>query len=130
MKKEIISEKFLCEIWEKHNFANGLKTADGKSIEILSKGEKNQALGGPDYLNAKIKIDKTTLTGDIEIDTEIENWHYHNHHTNKKYNKVILHIIYTNNTKQKFVTTENKRIIPSVAISQFITPNFKKDLKN
>lgn len=128
MKKEIISEKFLCEIWEKYNFAEGLQTADGKSIKIMSKGEKNLGIGGPDYLNAKIKIDNKIFTGDIEIDTEIENWHLHNHHKNNKYNKVILHIVYQNNTNENFVTTDNKRIIPSIAISKFIAPNLKQDL--
>ena len=130
MNKRIISERFLCEIWEKHNFAGCLKTYDGKSIVILSKGEKNKYLDGPDYLDAKIKIDNTTFNGDIEIDTEIENWKNHNHHTNKKYNKVILHIVYTNSTNQKFVLTENNRVIPSIPISDYITPNIKQILTN
>ncbi|HED08699.1 MAG TPA: DUF2851 family protein [Ignavibacteria bacterium] len=128
MDKRIISEKFLCEIWEKHNFVGNLKTFDGKSIEVLSKGEPNKDLEGPDYLDAKIKIDNTTFSGDIEIDTEIGNWKNHNHHKNKKYNKVILHIVYANNTNQKFVTAENKRVIPSISLSEFITPNIKQSL--
>ncbi|MCH8941872.1 MAG: DUF2851 family protein [Bacteroidetes bacterium] len=126
MNKRIISEKFLCEIWEKYNFTGCLKTSDGISIEILSKGEKNKDLDGPDYLDAKIKIDYTTFNGDIEIDTEIENWQKHNHHTNKKYNKVILHIVYANSTNQKFVITENKRVIPSISISDYIKPNIRQ----
>lgn len=112
MNKRIISEKFLCEIWEKYNFTGCLKTSDGISIEILSKGEKNKDLDGPDYLDAKIKIDYTTFNGDIEIDTEIENWQKHNHHTNKKYNKVILHIVYANTyyenkRKHKIIISSN-----------------------
>jgi len=130
LNKRIISEKFLCEIWEKHNFAGSLKTSDGKSIEVLSKGAKNKDLDGPDYLDAKIKINDTTFFGDIEIDTEIGNWKNHNHHTNKKYNKVILHIVYANNTNQKFVITENKRVIPSISLSEFISPNVKQSFVN
>ena len=128
MNKKIISEKFLCEIWEKHDFGKNFKTKDGKSLEILSKGEKNKELGGPDYLNARIKIDNKILIGDIEIDTDISNWQNHNHYTNKKYNKVILHIVYINTTNQKYVITENKRIVPSVALSGYITPVIQQNL--
>ena len=122
----IISEKFLCEIWEKHRFKEPLVTKDGKSIVIVSKGKKNNDLDGPDYLNAKIKIDDKILIGDIEVDTEISNWEKHNHHKNKKYNKLILHIDYSSNLKQDFVITENKRIVPSISISKFITQKDKQ----
>jgi len=121
MKKRIISEKFLCEIWEKYNINDTMQTEDGKSITILSRGDKNNELDGPDYRNVKIKIDNKTLIGDIEIDTEISNWEKHNHHTNKKFNNIILHVTYENKSKQCFVTTENKRIIPSISLSNYIT---------
>jgi len=128
LNKKIISEKFLCEIWEKHNFTEGLKTPDGKVIEIISKGVKNKDIDGPDYLDAKIKINGNIQVGDIEIDTEIENWLKHKHHLEKKYNKLILHLVHKNETRQKYVTTENKRVIPSVALSEFISTSEKQNI--
>ena len=48
---------------------------------------------GPDFFNAKIKIDGTLWVGSVEIHDKSSDWLLHHHDTDKAYDCVILHII-------------------------------------
>ena len=57
-----IRERFIQHIWSKQYLRTGLRTAEGKPLEVLSIGKQNFG-SGPDFLNAKIKIDGTDICG-------------------------------------------------------------------
>ncbi|MDO4755129.1 MAG: DUF2851 family protein, partial [Parabacteroides sp.] len=61
-------------------------------IEILDPGLEN-GNAGPDFFNAKIKIDGTLWAGSVEIHDKASDWLLHSHHLNKAYDNVILHVI-------------------------------------
>lgn len=61
-------------------------------IEVIDVGLSNTN-AGPDFFNAKVKIGDKLWAGNIEIHTSSDQWVKHNHHTNKAYNSVILHIV-------------------------------------
>ncbi|MFR0676628.1 DUF2851 family protein [Dysgonomonas mossii] len=85
-------EDILHYIWKFKLYQKELKTTDGRQIEILDVGLPNTN-EGPDYFNAKIKIDGELWAGNIEIHTSSDQWKVHNHHKNKSYNSVILHVV-------------------------------------
>ena len=60
-------EEFIYYLW-KNNFIdrNELKTCQNEEITILSPGNRNDD-AGPDFSNAKIKIDDTVWAGNVEI---------------------------------------------------------------
>jgi hypothetical protein len=90
---EIIPEEFLQYIWENRLFnADNLQTVNGESLEILNVGKRNTD-SGPDFFNAKIKIDDTIWVGNIEIHKNASDWNRHNHQSNKAFNNVILHVV-------------------------------------
>ena len=72
-------EKLLHYIW-KHKILplHQLFTTDGSQVEIINPGMHNQN-AGPDFLNAKIKIDGTLWAGNIEIHTLSSDWMRHRH---------------------------------------------------
>lgn len=85
-------EEILHYVWKFRLFQNDLKTKDGQLIEVIDVGIPN-ANAGPDFFNAKIKIGDKVWAGNIEIHKSSGDWVRHNHHTDKSYNSVILHIV-------------------------------------
>ncbi|HSM48291.1 MAG TPA: DUF2851 family protein, partial [Draconibacterium sp.] len=85
-------EEFLQYIWENNLFEiDGLQTTDGQPVEIISVGKRNSD-SGPDFFNARVKIDGTIWVGNVEIHRLSSDWERHNHSTNAAYNNVILHV--------------------------------------
>lgn len=68
-----------------------LTTTDGEKLEIIDPGIINHD-GGPDFFNAKIKIDDVVWVGNVEIHTSSSMWKRHGHHHDKLYDSVILHV--------------------------------------
>jgi len=64
----------------------------GEYIDILHPGSHNTD-SGPDFFNAKIRIGDTIWAGNIEIHVHSSDWKRHNHHQDKGYDNVILHVV-------------------------------------
>lgn len=91
-----MTERLLQYIWQFQYFnREGLQTTDGDALEIVCAGtiNKNQ---GPDFHNAKIKIENTILAGTIEIHCKASEWEKHHHHNDKNFRNVILHVVFEN----------------------------------
>lgn len=89
----LMPEEFLQYVWENRLFyTDGLKTVEQEAVEIIQVGKRNRN-SGPDFLNAKIKIDSTIWVGNVEIHKKASDWYSHNHHTDEAYNNVILHVV-------------------------------------
>ena len=70
-----------------------LKTSDGQLLKIIDLGQRNLD-NGPDYINSVIKIGSTVYRGDIEFHLHINDWFVHGHHYDRRYSKVILHVLW------------------------------------
>lgn len=85
-------EEFLQYIWENNLFeVEGLQTTDGLPVEIISPGKRNSD-SGPDFFNARVKIEDTIWVGNVEIHRVASDWERHNHNADAAYNNVILHV--------------------------------------
>lgn len=109
-----ISEEFLQYIWENKLFVQqNLITTSGEKLEIIQVGKRNSD-SGPDFFNARIKIDDTVWVGNIEIHIQASDWQKHNHQADKAYNNVILHVV---ENADKQITRENGEEIPTLVIN-------------
>jgi len=106
-------EEILYYIWKFRLFQKDLKTTDGLPIEVIDVGILNTN-GGPDFFNAKLKIGDEMWAGNIEIHRSSDEWVKHNHHTNKTYNSVILHVVEKANCK---VFNEKGQSIPQCELT-------------
>lgn len=85
-------EELLHYVWKHRIFPlNELTTTTGQHLEIIDTGLANRD-AGPDFFNAKIKIDGVVWVGNIEIHIHSSDWVKHGHHQNPVYNNVILHV--------------------------------------
>lgn len=110
-------EDFLHYIWkfQKYDLAE-LKTEKGKKITIIHPGYHNDD-AGPDFLNARIKIENNLWAGSIEIHKHSSEWRQHKHHLDTAYDNVILHVVYQDD---KPVSYKNKKLIPTLVLKNRI----------
>ena len=85
-------EQLLHYVW-KHKMLplQEMKTTKGLHIEVIDSGLHNMN-SGPDFFNAKIKIDDTLWVGNVEIHDKASDWYLHKHDKDERYNNVILHV--------------------------------------
>ena len=101
-----------------------MQTADGKTLKVFDVGQLNSD-GGPDFCNAKVKIDGVTYLGDVEIHRTVFEWLQHQHQEDPRYNKVILHVVLetTSNTPPTF--TYSGRKIPVLVLGNFLSDSIQ-----
>ena len=105
---KIIPEEFLQYIWENRLFSDeNLQTVNGEKLEIINSGKRNTD-SGPDFFNAKVKIEDTIWVGNIEIHKNSSDWVRHNHQNDNAYNNVILHV--AENVDQKTFRSKGEEI--------------------
>lgn len=107
-----MNEDFLHYIWQQELFSKKLRSVDGDDIEIISTGMHNTD-AGPDFSNARIRLNGTIWAGNIEIHIDSADWEKHRHHQDPAYNNVILHVV-GKFTRQAF--RSNGEVIPTVIL--------------
>jgi len=126
--KNKLPEDLIYKIWEEKRFNQPLTTAEQLPIDILDSGIRNKENAGPDYKHARIKIGNITFTGDVEIDTFHSDWKSHGHNLNQRYNKVILHVVLSNDSSYPFVVTQNGRKVPTLSIESHLNSTIRENL--
>jgi hypothetical protein len=92
--KALFPEVFLHYIWKLKLFDfKDLSTTDGEAIELVNVGSHNHNTG-PDFSNARIRIEETLWAGSVEIHKKSSDWLVHQHQKDKAYNNTILHVVY------------------------------------
>ena len=118
-------EELLHYVWKHKIFPlNELTTTTGQRLEIIDTGLSNRD-AGPDFFNAKIKLDGVVWVGNIEIHTQASDWFKHGHHQNPVYDNVILHVATHINAE---VHRNNGETIPQLQLAcpKYIRENFKE----
>ena len=111
------NENLLQFIWEHQLFKpQDLTTINGENVHVIKQGVLNKN-SGPDFLNAQLKIGENTFYGAIEIHVNEQDWYNHNHHLDKAYNSVVLHVCFSAN---KQVKREDGTITPTVFLKNRI----------
>ncbi|MFW6043713.1 MAG: DUF2851 family protein [Marinilabiliaceae bacterium] len=88
-----MSEEFLHFIWQHKLYNPGVfYTSQDQLLEVIDPGLHNRN-AGPDFFNAKIKLDGILWAGNIEIHKFASEWFRHGHQNDPLYDNVILHVV-------------------------------------
>ena len=107
-----MTEEFLQYLWKFRLLNHELYTRTGETLTILHPGEQNHN-GGPDFINAKIRIEDTIWAGNVEVHMNEADWFRHGHHLDKTYENVILHVVYEEYTGD---STRLKTVFPTLVL--------------
>lgn len=124
-----MQEALLQFIWDNKLFdSNSFVTTDNESIQVINFGYKNTH-AGPDFINAKIKIEDTIWVGNIEVHTKAGDWYVHGHDKNEQYNNVILHVV---NKEDREIFRKSGEKIPAIELDlpQHLINEYSKLLSN
>lgn len=107
-------EELLHFVWKHKIFPlQGLRTTGGLPVEVIDAGLPNLN-AGPDFFNAKLKINGILWVGNIEIHLLASDWMKHGHHRDSAYDNVILHVAETVDCQ---VLRTNGEAVPQMQLS-------------
>ena len=89
-----------------------MHTVDGRKIQVIDQGRLNTD-AGPDFFNAKVKIDGEMWVGNIEIHVRASDWYRHHHDKDEAYDNVILHVVEKDDIA---VHRSNGEVIPQLCM--------------
>jgi len=106
-------EELLHYTWKHKIFPlKALRTTAGQEVEIIDTGQSNPN-AGPDFFNAKVKIDGTLWVGNVEIHQHASDWFTHGHDRDAAYDSVILHVVSDSDCN---VNRTNGEVIPQLCL--------------
>ena len=96
--------------WFAGEFGREWKSADGAQIRIEDFGRWNRE-PGPDFVDARIRIDGREVRGAIELDADARDWERHGHATNPSFREAALHVFMHEPERRFFTRTcENREV--------------------
>jgi hypothetical protein len=115
-----VTERLLQFIWQFQYFnKNELAAVSGENVQIIFPGQYNTNQG-PDFTDAKIKIDNTLWAGTVELHIKTSDWEKHDHQNDSNYNNVILHVVWENDTTTNQVpVVELKNRISKILLQRY-----------
>jgi Protein of unknown function (DUF2851) len=88
-----MTEDFLHYAWRYRRFQiSDLYSTQGQRIEVLHPGEYNRN-AGPDFSNARLRIDDVLWAGNVELHLRSSEWYRHSHQEDPAYANVVLHVV-------------------------------------
>ena len=121
-------EKLLHYVWQHQLLPEGdLLTDRNERVEVIDPGIHNNN-SGPDFFNAKVKVDGTLWVGNVEIHERASDWRRHRHDTDAAYDNVVLHVC---GTIDGTARTTDGRLLPQVSIGvpDYVAANYRELLE-
>lgn len=119
-----MQEIFLHYIWQYQKItALPLKTIQGEALQVLNPGYYHKE-DGPDFFNACLIIENQRWAGNVEIHLKSSDWYHHRHEINKKYDNVILHVVWEHDIA---VFRPDGSEIPVLVLKTYVPDHFLAD---
>lgn len=114
-----MTEEFLHYIWKYRLIDHHLVLTSGDQLHVIHPGTHNSD-SGPDFFNARIKINQTEWAGNVEIHVRSSNWYQHKHQFDKAYDNIVMHVVFEDD---KPVLRQNGNPIPTLELKSHFNPS-------
>ncbi len=109
-----MNEDFLHYAWRYRLFdSENLTSSQGEQLELIDTGRLNRD-SGPDFFEARIKIDGLLWVGNVEIHLKSSDWYRHHHDMDSAYNNVILHVVLEEDMD---IVLSDERLLPCLELT-------------
>lgn len=102
-----------CVWYDQRYSPEGLRSVEGHALRVLSPGWWNHQ-EGPDFKGAQIEFNGVLFSGDVEIHWTASGWNAHGHQRDKRYDDVILHVIFGEKPNPASACTSAGRQVPTL----------------
>jgi len=114
-----MTEEFLHYIWKYKLIDHHLVSTSGEQLSVIQPGSHNSD-SGPDFFNARIKINNTVWAGNVEIHINSSDWYHHKHQLDKAYDNIVLHVVFEDD---KPVLRQDGNLIPTLKLKSHFNPS-------
>lgn len=122
-----MKEDFLHYIWKYQllDFSR-IQTVQNEPVQVIFPGIHNHD-SGPDFLNAKLRIDDQVWVGTVEIHLNSSHWYWHQHEIDENYDAVILHVVWDHDVD---VFMKNNLPLPTLELKHLVSQELLENYKN
>ncbi|MGY8926429.1 MAG: DUF2851 family protein, partial [Flavobacteriales bacterium] len=112
-----MTEDYLHFIWKNKRIPKfDFQLKEHQILTIIDVGEYNEHESGPDFKFGAIQFEGIKFYGHIEMHVKSSDWYKHNHHLDRAYDNVILHVVYENDKE----VIQNGFKIPVIELKEII----------
>lgn len=116
-----VPEHALQCIWYEQLYpADELALEDGRRLRVVSPGWWNRS-EGPDFKNAQIEFAGRLRTGDVEIHMNHGAWAAHGHQDDRRYDRVILHVVWESAPAAVPARNSRGEPIPTLLLGKYVS---------
>jgi hypothetical protein len=121
-----VPEALVQDLWQHQHFdRRALRTTRGTPLQVLDPGTPNMD-SGPDFHNAHVRIGATDWRGDVEIHVASRGWFDHDHHTDPRYNSVVLHVTLASDLWTGGLLREDGSPLPELLLRPHLTTPLRR----
>ncbi len=121
-----MDEYFLHYLWKFQKFEQKpFLLTDGSELTVFYPGHENQN-AGPDFLEAKVRIDNIEWVGAVEVHHKASDWLHHNHQEDKKYHGVVLHVVWV---ADKEIQLPDGTVLPTFQMADYQNGELERDYR-
>ncbi len=108
-----MTEAFLHYVWQYQYFNKAdLATTLGEPVSVFAPGLRNSN-AGPDFFNARVRINNMDWVGNVEIHIHSSGWADHRHDDDAAYDNVILHAVWDEDKK---IYRKDGTLLPTIEL--------------
>jgi hypothetical protein len=115
-----VDERLLQFIWQFQYFNKAeLETTKKESLKVINPGIWNHNQG-PDFMDAKIRINYTLWAGTVEVHVHSSDWKKHRHEGDRNYRNVVLHVVWEDDDAGATIPAlELKNRVPKLLLDRY-----------
>jgi len=96
-----MTERLLQYLWQFQYYNKQSSILDnGDTFQVIHPGRFNTNQG-PDFLEAKIRIEDTLWVGHVEVHVKTSDWFRHAHQFDRNYDNVVLHVVWEHDLPER-----------------------------